>query len=193
MPWRWWVVAGGGLVLLALTVGGTPVRSQAPFPDGAFVRAQDGSAWVVSTGRRYAITWTADADNVLPRLPQGPSVATAGQLAAALALPAPTPAPASTAPVLLPPSAPAAPACSATPVTTTEDTGTATVVTTVNYNGVQGLVRQDITLKASPEGEADVTTTTYSIPAWLLAAYGDNLAALMQEIASGRLSNRCAS
>jgi hypothetical protein len=77
-----WLVAG---VVLVVGVGGERARSQAPFPEGAFVRAQDGTAWVVGNGTRFAIAWFSDDDNLLPSLPTGPTVTTAEQLMAALA------------------------------------------------------------------------------------------------------------
>jgi hypothetical protein len=64
-----WLVAG---VVLVVGVDGERARSQAPFPEGAFVRAQDGTAWVVGNGTRFAIAWFSDDDNLLPSLPTGP-------------------------------------------------------------------------------------------------------------------------
>ena len=64
-----WAVAVAALVLS----GASWVTSQpAPFPDGAFVAAQDGSRWVVGGGTRYRMSFTNDDTNALyERLPVG--------------------------------------------------------------------------------------------------------------------------
>lgn len=62
-----------------------PPRLSAAPANGAFVLAQDGSAWVVHNGVRYSITFTPDDDNILPALREGRSLATAFELTAALA------------------------------------------------------------------------------------------------------------
>lgn len=73
---------------LAAASGASGADRELPFADGSFVRAQDGSRWVVSRGRRYAITFLPDGENVIPSLPIGPSVSTADQLATELGTPA---------------------------------------------------------------------------------------------------------
>jgi hypothetical protein len=187
-----WVVAG-----LALLGGGAVVRSQTSFPDGAFVRAQDGTEWVVSGTMRYQITWMTDDANVVPQLQRGPSVSTAGQLAAALAAAPPasaataTPPPPPPAPVAAtpPPPPPTAATCNLQSETTTTTSDNGTVTITTNFNGVQGLVQQVVTLSGAEGG----SVTSYSIPAWLQAAYNGNIEAIYRDIASGVLANRCAS
>jgi hypothetical protein len=72
---RWRIVALVALVAGAAALGGARwARSQQPFPEGAFVLAQDGTRWVVSGGIRYRIAFTADDANALPMLPEGPPV-----------------------------------------------------------------------------------------------------------------------
>lgn len=73
---------------LASASGASGAERELPFADGSFVRAQDGSRWVVSRGRRYAITFLTDDENVLPSRPKGPNVSTDDQLAAELGTPA---------------------------------------------------------------------------------------------------------
>ena len=180
-----WVVAG-----LALLGGASAVRSQSTFPEGSFVRAQDGTEWVVSNGNRFQITWMTDDSNAVPRLTRGPSVSTAGQLAAAIAAvaPAATPTPAPAAPTRVAVS-PTAPTCDLTTQTTTTTTDNGTVTVTTNFNGVQGLTQQVVTLAVGSDGGA---FTSYSIPAWLQTAYNNNIEAIYRDIASGVLANRCA-
>lgn len=184
-----WVVAG-----LALLGGASAVRSQSTFPDGSFVRAQDGTEWVVSGGNRFQITWMTDESNVVPRLTRGPSVSTASQLTAAIAAapPAPTPTPTPEAPAAPTPAAvsPSAPTCDLTSQTTTTTTDNGTVTITTNFNGVQGLIQQVVTLAVGSDGGS---FTSFSIPAWLQSAYNNNIEAIYRDIASGVLANRCAS
>jgi hypothetical protein len=106
--------AGQLTAALAAAPDASGVDREPPFADGSFVRARDGSRWVVSRGRRYALTFLTDDANVIPSLPKGPSVSTADQLAAELSAPQPAPAPASPAPsaaeetTSAPPASPAA-------------------------------------------------------------------------------------
>jgi hypothetical protein len=189
-----WVVAG-----FALLGGATAVKSQSTFPEGAFVRAQDNTEWVVSGGNRFQITWMPDDNNVVPRLQRGPSVSTAGQLSAAIAAAPPAPAPTAT-PAPEPPApaaaaapappAPTEPACNLASETTTTSTDNGTVTITTNFNGVQGLTQQVVVLSAGSEAGS---FTSFSIPAWLQSAYNGNIEAIYRDIASGVLVNRCAS
>lgn len=58
------------------------------------------------------------------------------------------------------------------------------VNTTYNFNYVEGLTKVEI---QHTDGK---TTTSYSFPAWLLAAYGGDPEAIIIEIDSGRLMHR---
>jgi hypothetical protein len=58
----------------------TATDAPAPFPDGSFVVGQDGLPWVVGHGRRLALLPEQDRDNLIPRLPQGRTVATVDEL-----------------------------------------------------------------------------------------------------------------
>jgi hypothetical protein len=78
--WRW------RLGLLLLLLGGVvSARAQAPFPESAFVVAQDGSGWLVSVGIRYQLALITDSEDLLPALPEGPEVRTLTELLAVLA------------------------------------------------------------------------------------------------------------
>ncbi len=78
-----WVVAAGALMLL----GGTRwAHSQAPFPEGAFVAAQDGTYWVVGGGARYRLSFVTGDAGALSTLRQGSMVvSTVAEAQAALA------------------------------------------------------------------------------------------------------------
>lgn len=79
------IALSGWIVALLVIAGASLVHSQAPFQQGAFVRAGDGSIWVVSNGVRYGINAAADDAGVVSGLPQGTAVSTAAELAAVLA------------------------------------------------------------------------------------------------------------
>src|SRR5581483_9819296 len=98
--------------------------------------------------------------------------------------PAPTPAPTVAA------VSPTAATCDLTSQTTTTTSDNGTVTITTNFNGVQGLIQQVVTLSVGSDGGS---YTTYSIPAWLQTAYNNNIEAIYRDIASGVLANRCAS
>lgn len=58
-----------GVVAVVGAVGGAQwARSQTPFPEGAFVEAQDGSRWVVGGGTRYRMSFVPDDADVIPGL-----------------------------------------------------------------------------------------------------------------------------
>lgn len=67
-------------VALALMVAGSAVggaqwaRSQAPFPEGAFVVGDDGSRWVVGGGARYRMSFVTDDAGLLTTLRDGGAV-----------------------------------------------------------------------------------------------------------------------
>jgi hypothetical protein len=72
-----------------------------------------------------------------------------------------------------------------TPVVTTQSSGQDATITTIDhFNGVEGLAKETIVYTS---GE---TITSYSIPAWLLTAYGGKHDIVVQEIESGRVYNR---
>jgi hypothetical protein len=84
---RW---LGYGLVITLVAVvaalsGARWARSQAPFPEGAFVVADDNSRWVVGGGGRYRMEFTPDTMGLLPTLREGGPVASIGAAQAALA------------------------------------------------------------------------------------------------------------
>jgi hypothetical protein len=85
-----WIVAA---VALALS-GARWARGQGTFPEGAFVRAQDGSVWVVSNGVRIGIAPAADSGNTLAGLRMAGSASTFAELSDALAALSTPPAPA---------------------------------------------------------------------------------------------------
>jgi hypothetical protein len=58
-----------------------------------------------------------------------------------------------------------------------------TVTRTINYHGVDGLIRE---IAATPAGSVE----SLSAPDWLLAAYGGNLAAIHDDLEHGRLRDR---
>lgn len=94
MSRRWFVY--GIVVALVATMGALGgarwARSQAPFPEGAFVVGSDGARWVVGNGERYRISFVTDDAGLLPSLRDGGTVvATVAEAQAALAGGAPAP------------------------------------------------------------------------------------------------------
>lgn len=75
-----WLIAVGAAAGLGLLGGATLIRSQEPFPDGAFVRDLSGAGFVVAHGTRYPITWTEDDTSALGMLPEGVAVARIGDV-----------------------------------------------------------------------------------------------------------------
>jgi len=71
------------------------------------------------------------------------------------------------------------------PLTTSSspDDGGYTYTTTRNYSGVQGLSRVEF-------NERGTITITYSVPDWVLQAYGGNMTAILRELETGRLQNQ---
>lgn len=80
-----WVVAALALV----TAGVTAAAQSGPPKDGAFVAGSDGSVWVVANGMRFGIAPASDPDNQVAGLPEGPKVASLGELNAAITAAAP--------------------------------------------------------------------------------------------------------
>src|SRR5438552_2311802 len=83
-----WPALSGVLLIIALAGVLADVRwgaAQSGIRDGAFVVAQDGSRWVVGNGTRSRIDWTVDDTNAIPTLPEGATVTTVCEAAAALA------------------------------------------------------------------------------------------------------------
>jgi hypothetical protein len=80
-----WGVAG--LVLLLVAAG--RAASQATPPQGAFVRAQDGTMYAVAYGTRFRINPLTDTGSLLSGLSDGPTVATVDELNNAIAAAAP--------------------------------------------------------------------------------------------------------
>jgi len=85
--WRRWLVVGAAMMVMTLAgaAGGARwARSQAPFPEGAFVVGGDDTRWVVGNGVRYRIAFVTDDAGLLPGLREGSVVATIAEAQAAL-------------------------------------------------------------------------------------------------------------
>lgn len=81
-----------GLAAIFLTVAGVSAaggarfaRSQAAFPEGAFVVGSDDTRWVVGGGARYRLSFVTDDAGLLPGLRDGGVVSTIAEAQAALA------------------------------------------------------------------------------------------------------------
>ena len=93
-----WTIAASLLVV----VGVQYAASQASFPEGAFVVAQDGTRWIVTGDTRYSMSFITDDANVIPALAEGDTViatvaeanAVLGRSPASTSAPAAQPAPA---------------------------------------------------------------------------------------------------
>ncbi len=99
---------------------------------------------------------------------------------AAVAAPAPAAAPAG--PVMLASGS----RCTSTnsPTYTSQHRNGTNMTTTENFKGVEGLMKVEVTTS-----EGDIITS-YSIPAWLMAAYGDNQEAIMRDLGTDLLKDR---
>lgn len=81
-----WLIAAGVLVAGAVE----RAASQARFPDGAFVTAQDGSRWAVGNGAKVRLTFSTDDTNTLSGPRDAGTATTLAEAQAALAGAAPS-------------------------------------------------------------------------------------------------------
>jgi hypothetical protein len=77
--------------LVVIVVGGSRSLAQPGAPEGAFLRANDGTIYAVGSGAKIRLIPAPDSANVLGTLRDGPTAANADELIAALAAVRPTP------------------------------------------------------------------------------------------------------
>lgn len=87
MQHRWFGLAAVLLTVAAVSVAGGArfTRSQAAFPEGAFVVGADDTRWLVGGGARYRLAFVPDDARLLPSLRDGGVVSTVAEAQAALA------------------------------------------------------------------------------------------------------------